>query len=168
MNLIKEMLSRDNLTLALSIFGSVGTLASFLFSVLKNRKNINVEIVGRRFSDNPSFLLVYTLFENNSRLPISITGISVKLDSIWYPCEKIPIVTLTETTRQNGEITSHHEHRSLSFPIFITGLGGTSGYVYFEFPESSLSPNTTHLNFLISTNRGKAIEKKLSLGRQLD
>ena len=165
---IKSLLTKDNITLALSIFGSIGTLLSWLFSITKNRKNIDIKIAGRRFSNNTNFLLVYMLFENRSSLPISITDISVQLDSTWYPCEKVPIVALTETSRHNGEITSQHEHYTLPFPIFITGLGGTSGYVYFEFPESSLPLDATHLKFLVSTNRGKAIEKKLSLGRQLD
>ena len=88
MNIIHSLLTRSNITLALSIFGSVGTLISFIFSVFKNRKNISIEIAGRRFSDKPSSLLVYILFENKSRLPISITNISVELDSVWYPCKK--------------------------------------------------------------------------------
>ena len=84
---IKSLLTKDNITLALSIFGSIGTLLSWLFSITKNRKNIDIKIAGRRFSNNTNFLLVYMLFENRSSLPISITDISVQLDSTWYPCE---------------------------------------------------------------------------------
>lgn len=168
MNIIHSLLTRSNITLALSIFGSVGTLISFIFSVFKNRKNISIEIAGRRFSDKPSSLLVYILFENKSRLPISITNISVELDSVWYPCKKIPSIVLTETSMHKGIITSQHVHYSLPLPTFVTGLGATSGYIYFEFPESLLPPDATHLNFLISTNRGKAFEKRLPLGLQLD
>lgn len=168
MNIIETLFTRNNITLFLSIFGSVGTLASWLFTLAKNRKNLNIQIVGRRFSDDANSLLLYAMFENKSRLPILITGISVQLDSIWYSCEKIPLTTFTETTKCKGEILSHHEYQSLPLPIFITSLGGTSGYVYFAFPESSLPPDATHLNFLISTNRGKPIEKKLWLGHPLD
>lgn len=168
MNFIKSILTRENITLFLSIFGSIGALSSWIYTVMKNRKNLNIEIIGQRFSDDSCSLLVYAMFENKSRLPISITGLSVQLNSIWYPCERIPITTLTETTRCGKEILSHHEYRSMPLPIFITGLGGTSGYLYFEFPESSLPVDATTLSFLVLTNRGKAIEKKLSLGRQFD
>lgn len=168
MNIIKSLFTRDNITLLLSIFGSVGTLSSWIFTIIKNRKNLCIQLIGRRFSDDACSLLVYAMFENKSHLPISITGISVQLDSIWYPCEKIPLTTFTETTRCKDKILSRHEYQSLPLPIFITGLGGTSGYVYFEFPESSLPPDATQMTFLISTNRGKPVEKKLSLGRQLD
>lgn len=65
-------------------------------------------------------------------------------------------------------ITSHHEYRTLSLPITLSSLGGTSGYVYFEFPEADFQTGATHLKFLIGSNRGKVAERTLSLGRPLD
>lgn len=108
------------------------------------------------------------MFTNKSRLPIAITNIGVYINSTFYSCIEIPIVALEETTRCKNEIISHHEYKSLPMPIVISGLGGTSGYVYFEFPEVVFQSDTTHLTFRLSTNRGKAIERKLSLGRHLD
>lgn len=168
MNVIHSLLTRNNITLALSIFGAVGTLLSWIFSAVQNRQNIKIEIVGHRISRKNNFLLVYMLFENKSHLPILITNISVKLGSTWYPCRKFPSIVFFESLKQKDEITFHNEHYSLSFPIYIISLGGSSGYIYFDFPESSLPPDATYLTFQFSANRGKAIEMKLSLGDRLD
>lgn len=165
--LLQSLLTKENITLFLSILGVLGSFSSWVYIFIKNRKNINFRIVGQRYCDDHS-LLIYMMFTNKSRLPIAITNIGVYINSTFYSCIEIPVVALEETTRCKTEIISHHEYKSLPMPIVIPGLGGTSGYVYFEFPEAVLQSDTTHLTFRLSTNRGKAIERKLSLGRHLD
>ncbi len=166
--ILHNFITRDNVTLALAIFGSFGTLFSWLFVFLKNRKNLKIHIVGYRFSDDNHSLLIYAMFENRSRLPISITGIYVDIENILYSCEKIPITAFEETIRSGKEIISHREYRSMNLPISIPGLGGTSGYIYFEFPLVSVKPSSKHLNFQLLTNRGKIVQNSLPLGRFLD
>lgn len=164
-----SLLTRENITLVLAIFGSLGTLFAWVYNFLHNRKNISFHIVGNRYSDFcKSSLLLYMTFINNSRLPISITSISVNVNGAYHSCQEIPITTFEETTRCKGEILTHHEYKSLPLPIVITGLSGTSGYVYFEFPEEKPQLDAKSLIFRVSTNRGKAIERKLSLGRHLE
>lgn len=163
------LLTRENITLALAILGSLGTLFTWAYNFLQNRKNISVHIVGHRYSDfDENSFLLYMSFVNNSRIPISITSISINVDGIYHSCQEIPITTFEETTRCKDKILSHHEYKSMPLPIALAGLSGTSGYVYFEFPEGKLQSDATHLIVQVSTNRGKAIEKKLSLGRHLD
>ena len=165
---IHNFITRENITLALAILGSFGTLSSWFFVLLKNRKNLKMHIVGHRFSEDNHSLLIYTMFENKSRLPISITGIYVEIGNVLYSCEKIPIVTFEETVRNRNQIISRREYRSMTLPISIPELGGTSGYVYFEFPATSEQLPSTHLNFQLSTNRGKIVQNSLSLDRFLD
>lgn len=162
-----SLFTRDNITLALSLFGSFGTAFLMVHNFIINRKNLNMRIVGHRCADKKS-LLLYVAFENKSRLPISVTGISVMINEVWYSCIEPPVVALEETFRTGITVTSRHEYKSLSLPISISSLGGISGYVYFEFPEADFRPDATHLKFLINSNRGKVIEKTLSLGRHLD
>lgn len=133
--LLKPFLTKENITLFLSILGVLGSFSSWVYIFIKNRKNINFQIVGQRYCDDSS-LLIYMMFTNKSRLPIAITNIGVYINSTFYSCIEIPIVALEETTRCKNEIISHHEYKSLPMPIVISGLGGTSGYVYFEFPIS--------------------------------
>ena len=67
---IHNFITRENITLVLAILGSFGTLSSWFFVLLKNRKNLKMHIVGHRFSEDNHSLLIYTMFENKSRLPI--------------------------------------------------------------------------------------------------
>lgn len=168
MDSIKHILTRDNITLALSIFGAVGTLLSWILSAVQNRQSLKIKIVGHRVSKEKDFLLVYMLFENQSHLPILITDISVNLRSTCYPCRKVPSVIFWESLKKKDEITFHNEHYSLPLPIYLIGLGGSSGYICFDFSESSFPPDATYLTFQFSSNRGKAIEMRLSLGDRLD
>ena len=158
--------TKDNITFALAAFGSIGTAISCGYRLITNRKNLDFNIIGQR-SDSESILL-YMAFVNKSRLPISITSISVNINGVFHSCQEIPITTFEETTRCKGEIISHHVYKSIPLPFTIPGLGSTSGYVYAEFPEVKPQPDATHLTFQVSTNRGKVIEKTLSLGHHLD
>lgn len=164
---ILALFNRENITLALSIFGSLGTLFTIFYNIAVNRKKLNVRIVGYRYSDKES-LLLYIAFENKSRLPISVTGINVMINGVWYSCVEPSITVLNETFRTGKIVTSHHEYKSLALPLSLPSLGGASGYVYFEFPEAIFQTDATRLKFLINSNRGVVTEKTLSLGRHLD
>ena len=85
----------------------------------------------------------------------------------YYPCLQPPIIAYEETKKVNGAVVSHRATSSLSIPINISSLSGTSGYICFEFPEVSFPSNATELTFSVSSNRGKVFEKKLPLGRPL-
>lgn len=113
-------------------------------------------------------LIIYVAFDNKSRLPISITDISVKINGIYYPCVQPPIVVCKESEKINGVITFRKEHISLAMPINIASLSGTSGYICFEFPPNVFQAAATQLIFSVVSNRGKVFEKTLSLGCRLD
>ena len=123
-----SLFTRDNITLILAIFGSLGTLISWIFSYISNRRNLDIHVVGYR-QDTPHALLLYVSFINNSRLPISISDISIKINGIISSCQKIPITALEEEISRKGNAISHYDHKTIGFPISIPGLNGTSGYV---------------------------------------
>lgn len=160
---ITHFLTKENITFALSIFGSFGTLFTLLHTFLINRKQLRMKISGHIFGDT-KMLVIYASFENMSRLPISITDICIRINDILYPCVQPPIVAYEETKRVKGNIVSHRECTSLPLPINLSSLGGSSGYVCFEFPPNAFQPEATELTFLISSNRGKVFEKRLPLG----
>lgn len=85
----------------------------------------------------------------------------------YLTCLQPPIIAYEETKKVNGAVVSHRSISSLSIPINISSLSGTSGYICFEFPEVSFPSNATELTFSVSSNRGKVFEKKLPLGRPL-
>lgn len=164
-NLLR-LLTMENITLALSIIGAAGTFISSFYKLVLNRTKIKVRIAGQLLE--PDSAILYVLFENHSRLSISLTSISLKIEGISHPCTEIPTTVLENTIRAGKDIISHSKFQTIQIPIFIPALGSTSGYIFFELPEAVLQSNTTHLNFLISTNRKKIVQMKLSLGRPLD
>lgn len=166
-NSISHFFTKENVTFILSIFGSIGTLFTFIRAFFINRKHINMKIHGHRFGDT-KMLTIYASFENLSRLPISITDICIRINDVLYPCVQPPIIAYEEIKREKGVIVYRREYSSLSIPINISSLGGSSGYICFEFPPSAFPTDATELTFLVSSNRGKVIERKFPLGRLFD
>lgn len=158
----------EYITLGLSLLGCLGSLFSWLYILFKNRRNFDMNIVGHRYGYDNKSLLLFVSFTNKSRLAVSITDIGVKFNSTIYQCGKIPVIAYQNTVRCKDEILAHHEYLSLSFPITLPALSGTSGYIFFDFPESIVQPAPTEVSFLISSNRGQALEKTLALGKFLD
>lgn len=158
---ISPLFAKENLTFALSIFGSIGTFFTLIHTFLSNRKRLHMKICGHIY--NEKMLIIYASFENMSRLPISITDVCVKIDDVPYPCVQPPIIAYEEIKKVKGVVVSRREHVSLSMPINLSSLGGSSGYICFEFPPNVFPSDATELNFLVSSNRGKVLEKRLPL-----
>ncbi len=164
---IYRLFTRENITLAIALIGCIGTISTWIHSYISHRQNIDFRILGHFISDGHS-LILYIMIENKSQLPVSITGIFVRKNEILYSCAEIPLKVYETTTRKNKKIVSHNEYFSMQIPIFLSSLGGSSGYVYFEAPQEVFQSDSTHLTLRLTTNRGKAIEKTLSLGEILD
>ena len=57
---------------------------------------------------------------------------------------------------------------TIPFPINLGSLTGTSGYIEFDISPEVLKLFSTPLTVQVSTNRGKAIEKKLHFENLVD
>lgn len=163
---LKELFTRDNITLALSIFGSIGTICTWLYNYIKIRKSFTIELNGYRF--NPKGLLLHVQFVNKSTLSLSINEIAIKHNEIEYPCSKIPQKVLETTHKVGKEIVSHKEYYSLEFPINLPPLCGASGYLYFSSDSENFPKLSTETTVIIRSNRGRAVEKKLPLTNLLN
>lgn len=161
----QNLLSKENITLCLSIFGSIGTIATWIYSYIKNRKKFSFESNG--FLSTNKGLILHTQFVNHSRLSIAITAISIKLRGQDYFCGRIPEKVLEHTRRKGQTIVSHKEYFSLDFPINLASLCGTSGYLYFPFDEENPPELPSKTTVTIYTNRGRTSEKTLLLQNPL-
>lgn len=155
-----DFLTRENITLFLSIVGALGTLCSAISSILKNRKNINIQIAKLYKLNN--IIWLYILLENKSRTAISINRISLclsdKVISASQISKKIHKVDITSA----GKTTSSKTDYSIAFPIYLPELGCSSGYLYFVLPPEAAKNFPTELTFQVGTNRGKVTQKKLA------
>lgn len=122
-------------TFVLALIGSLGTAYSVIMTFYWHRISIDCNIV--EYCPSNDALIVYMSFTNHSRLPISITDICVWNDCVLYSCVHTQeIIKTVSRTLNNGQTYQEAIH-SASLPINLPSLSGTSGYVYFLFPQGN-------------------------------
>lgn len=132
------------------------SLYNLFYSIFVNRKKINIEFLTYRIVKiKESYIYQFKVsFTNCSRLPISITNISINnnIFCAYGPhlikVEKIPLV---------AKESRIEETRTIQFPINLSQLEGKTGYLEFKLPNK-LDIEDIILN--IFTNRGKLENKK--------
>lgn len=163
---VQKYLTRDNITLAIAIFGALGNIANWIVNYCRSRRNITIQI--NRICHFGNTIVAYVTIQNESRLPISINNISAKIDGNLYNGFHVPQRTI-KITRQTGDtITATREHSSMSFPLNLGCLSGVSGYLCFDFSKEACEILSTLLTFQVSTNRGKPFETKSLLAEWTD
>lgn len=153
--IIHTYITKENITFLLSVFGSLGTL----YTLLAQRKSLSLSI--QSYCYNNKSLLMYVAFTNRSRLPISVLNVSILQGEVCYPCVYVPTVVCEHTRRSGKEIVSHREEFSIQFPISLSSLAGSSGYLYFDKLPENYPDDATTLTVQVSTNRGRAMKMKL-------
>ena len=165
MNFVKSILTRDNITLFLSICGALGSLFLFIRTRILEKVDIDVKIPGICEPEMGS-LTAYFTFANNSRLPVSITGISIVCGEDLYPCEKVSdyIINVTYSSGDWPQSTI----QNIPLPIYLPTLGAACGYVSFAVPSKDFQFPSKLLTIRLSTNRNQIIEKTLEPETLLD
>lgn len=155
-NALKEILTRENITLALSIFGSLGTFITLFFSFFTTRKNLKISITSATYKPDDECLALIFCFENRSRLPICVTSISAKPNPYEIKLKPHPNYVGNIKYKENGEIVHRHFEFDLNFPIDIAQLSARSGFVLFDIPQDVLQNFSTPLSFQVRSTRGRA------------
>ena len=150
-------ITKENITFILAIIGSLGTI----YTLISQRKKLSLSIQEYRYHDKT--LLMFVSFANHSHLPISILNIAIVHDKVCYPCVYIPTVVCQHTHRIGKEVLNYREDFSIQFPIVLSSLAGSSGYLYFDKLPDIYPDNPTALTVQVSTNRGKAKKMILSV-----
>lgn len=161
-----DFLTKSNITFILSIIGSAGAISGWILSFVRSRQKLLLLINGYRETDKG--FLTHIQFVNRSRLSVAITQISVYTDKGFIPCSLISEIAVECVNKTNGLETSRDRTFSLPFPINLPSLGGCSGYVYFPYGTESFQVPPSKATFLVCTNRRKAVEMTLVLGKLLD
>lgn len=159
-NTAKHIFSRDNITFFFAIVGFLGTV----HTVLMQRKKLKLSVITYSFYNH--CVLMYVSITNCSHLSISISNISIVHDNICYPCAFIP-KKVKETTHTIGkQVVNRKEEYSIEFPINLSSLAGTSGYLYFDKLPNTYPISPTTLTVQVSSNRGKATKMILSIPQE--
>ncbi|MDE7046804.1 MAG: hypothetical protein K2P25_02280 [Lachnospiraceae bacterium] len=158
-NFFSTYITRENITLAIAVFGALGTIASWISNFYHTRKNIGIQII--KISRIKNSLIAYVSFQNKSQLPISINSISIQVDGKSYSGCAIPPHTIKITKQTGNAITGTREYQSIPFPVNLGSLSGASGYIFFDTSKSVVEALSSPLTVLVSTNRGKSMKMKL-------
>lgn len=156
-----NLITKENIALALSILSFAGTILGTTISIFKNRKNLKLKLPYFGHDKERKLALTYVQFENKSHASILITDINLVLNGKFYPCIKIPSVSQS-TVRKIGKELFVHDIYNLSFPISLAGIGGTSGYLLFDIPQYHEEDFQYPIRLQVSTNRGCSRIYKLS------
>ena len=153
------------ITLVIAALGLVLSLLSWAYTLITQRRKIAISISEIKSYSDVTYLRM--AFENQSRLPIAITRIALFLGEKIINCTVNPTLVTENTHRDGkGQITRVEVEKSTVIPIQIQSLGAVNALVLFEHLPELPEDDTTHLTFLIATNRGKAFETILELPKE--
>lgn len=150
------LLTRENITLALSIFGSIGTSITLISSYLTKRKNLKINIASFTYKSHLQRLALLVTFENRSRLPISVTSISCSLHGKIITPIRYPQGVGEYIHRIGKDIVDKKFEYNLSFPADIQQLCAVSGYILFDISQEDLENLSTPLILQVHSTRGRA------------
>lgn len=156
MDKLLNLLTRENITLALSIFGAIGTLFTFLTSYLSKRKNLKIKIIKSSYRTDMHMLLITLTFENRSVLPIAITSIKCFTDRQEFPLFEHPICVKEYAHSRGKEVVDRKFLYNINFPIDIQQLSAFSGSIVLELSQKELETLSTPLTLQVFSTRGKA------------
>lgn len=147
------------LSLLISILALIGGLSSWLYIWYLNRVNFSLGIYAKLLSSKG--ILLYLYFANESRLPISLTKISLLHGDDCLYCKPIPELVFQSTSRTGDRVTNEEKHYSLQLPINLDSLSASSGYLYFPLEQGIVLQNANILTFEVQTNRD--VTKRMTL-----
>lgn len=151
---MQDLFTRANITLALSIFGAIGTLVTFISSCLTKRKNLKINVSSCAYRKDLHWLIFVVTFENRSRLPIAITSISATINNKKMDSLKYPHCVGDFAYRSGGTVVDRKFEYNLKLPADIQQLSALSGYVLFEISPIEFENLATPLILSICSTRG--------------
>lgn len=162
MNTFFKFITIENISFLLGLIGSAGTA----WQVLRSRRKLRVRLPFFGYNPEKELALAYIQFDNFSNSAISITDVSIVINGITYPCNKLPITVASSDRRIGEKLVSSSNLYNMTLPACLSGYGGSSGYFVFQIPSESVLLDSTHRTFLISTNRGSSFRVELKPDRE--
>lgn len=159
------MTTSDYITLAIALFGAVGTLITWGHYLLTNRKDFDINILRYNYKDDEWLFDLQII--NNSQSPLTVTRIELVSQDKTAMCETLPKFIGKQYLTQKGEEIIIQTHLSLALPINLAPQGGIGGCILFQVPQSFLQSSSSTVTFRVYSNRGQKSEKTVSLPHTL-
>lgn len=157
-NFLSAYITFQNITFVLGLIGSLGTTWNFITS----RKKLRIKVTDMIYrTDIHTFIIVIT-FENRSRLPITITNITLSVVKNELSFEPFPRC-VSEYFHMNGsEVVDRKFLYNLSLPVSLPQLGAESGHLLLDISQEDFEKLPTQLTLKVHSTRGLVQKKQLS------
>lgn len=156
-----DWITLDNITSILGVLGFVMSFVTWIKEWVTQRINLSGELTSAMFGVDKA--VVYVVFENHSRLPVSISKINLIANNARHPCTNTS-KWISQNARISGGKTVYEQNEfSTSLPCSIPELGAISTVLLFEDFQQNLLTGSKSLNLEVCTSRGKIVQMKLEL-----
>lgn len=151
------MINIEIFSVVLSIIAIIISIIDLTLNLIRYRKSIELNIKTCRVSKlrDSYFYVCYIQIINNSKIPISIKGISCNDCNV--PLK--PYLVAEYTKKKGKEIVNYEEVKTINFPLNLDGLQGYSGYIEFKNINKI---DIQDVKFFIYTNRGTIENAKIN------
>ena len=146
------------ITFLIAVAGFVISVCVCIKDIVVNRRSLQLDIVG--LCAFQSSLAAIVSIANRSRLPITVTGITLMAGSREIPCLTVPKQIIQVDHRRNGIIYKSDVKMTSDFPAVLQGLGGRSLYLLFEELPDTSQIASTGVTLRVFSNRGRPVEKR--------
>lgn len=158
---MKNLFDWDKILATISVLAFIMSSATWIMAFCTQRKKLKITVQDyRRIKNRYTF---FVMIENQSRLPISITRFFLLSNDGLTECAIEPTLIKENIRKSKGQIIETINQRSMPLPLNLSSLGALSGYVLFRSETEILTADATEVNFVIHTNRGKALQLKAQL-----
>ena len=164
-NIFNNMTTSDYITLAIALFGAVGTLITWGHYLLTNRKDFDINILKYNYKDERWVFDLQII--NNSQSPLTVTRIELVSQDKTVMCETLPKYVGRQSRTIKGEEVVIQTYLSLALPINLAPQGGIGGCILFQVPQSFLQSPSNTVTFRVYSNRGQKSEKTVLLPHTL-
>lgn len=154
---ITILFTQENVTFVLSVFGSLGTLFTFVYTYWTKRKNLKVKIVSATYKKDRQQLILIVNFENRSQLPISVISANLSFSKETHKPLRYPKWVGHHKYSDGPEVVDRKFTYNLEFPINMNSLTAASGYILFDIPEEKLQNLSTAAILRLRVTRGLAL-----------
>lgn len=163
---IWDYLSLDDVTTAVAFLSLLLSFSGIIWHLVTERRCLRVHVLEYFYSIEGVYFVM--IFENRSRLPLSITQITL-CEASEIDCKYLQTHIGSHRKKPffDGE-KLQIDYYTMPLPICLQGLGAAGGYVLFDAPEHGLRCSSRSANFLIRTSRGRPYKMKLELPPALD
>lgn len=125
------LLTKDNITFLIAVFGFLLSVYNFLRELLQNRMSLHVTYKNHHISSHDKMGITLSLsIENKVKIPLSISRIFLNINNESLEFYWIPQFVFRATQSSKGNIYDEINIHTIPLPVQIEGYGIVGGFFF--------------------------------------